>query len=35
MIYALKEQKSLKDNWAADNKEPNYVFITLESHSVA
>ncbi len=30
MLNALKEQKWLKENWAADNKEPDYVSITLD-----
>jgi hypothetical protein len=30
MLNALKEQKQLKENWATDNKEPNYVSITLD-----
>jgi hypothetical protein len=31
MINVLKEQKPLKENWAANNKEPNYVSLKLDS----
>ena len=35
MLNALKEQKQLKENWATDNKVPNYISITLDLPSAA
>jgi hypothetical protein len=29
MMNVLKEQKHLEETWASDNKEPDYVYITL------
>jgi hypothetical protein len=30
MLNALKEHEGLEENWAADNKEPDYLSITLD-----
>jgi hypothetical protein len=30
MLNMLKEQKQLKENWATDNKEPNYISTKLD-----
>jgi hypothetical protein len=35
VINTLKEQKWLEDNWAFDNKEPNYIVIILSMTSAA
>ncbi len=35
MINALREQKRLEDAWAPENKEPDYIAITLDTSSAA
>jgi hypothetical protein len=33
MINVLREQKCLDDAWASENKEPDYIAITLDTSS--